>query len=69
MGFNFWIEYKQGRNNIVANTLSRRNEEQHNPTYLNMLYVISRFSSILLKQLKEECKSLTELIDITNQLQ
>lgn len=66
MGYDFRIEYKKGKENKVANALSRRNEP--NQTTEGLLAVITFPTSVWLDELKMTYSTSLELQEILTKL-
>ncbi|KAA8519601.1 hypothetical protein F0562_013954 [Nyssa sinensis] len=69
MGFDFVIEYKKGPENIVADALSRREDDAREAKLSGELAAISQPVSNWVAAIKEEINSKTDLQDLVQQIQ
>ncbi|KAK0575090.1 hypothetical protein LWI29_033852 [Acer saccharum] len=69
MGFDFVIEYKKGPKNIVADALSRREDDAREAKPSGELAAISQPVSNWVAAIKEEINSKTDLQDLVQRIQ
>lgn len=69
MGYEFVIEYKPGSKNIIADPLSRVHDVEGKECCTSVMTAISKPEFIFLDGLRQENKTLPDLVDLHQKLQ